>query len=319
MPPLIRASALRPVLQSTLQLQLRQLATRRASRSAPTPPPAAPPKPPRSLTGAYLTLAVFFAGSAIAFAYKMQEDEKMLAPYSYTQHRVGANTLLTPQHALLRVPLTPDEERLFDNLPNLVTVHHVMLGAPQIQIERPYTPINDGRLGDLELVVKRVPGGEVGRLAHSLKPGAEVAMRGPLQTFNLDQSQYDTVVMISTGTAVAPFLQLLSKAHPANTNFRLLHALPNPGKEDWATRFLEPLQAKWGDQLHVQRIPPGAVAKSDVQAALKDAGRVLVLVCLPPTLMQPLCGYLTPTLQQGPLTGLLRDIGLRPDQVKKLE
>lgn len=35
--------------------------------------------------------------------------------------------------------------------------------------------------------------------------------------------------------------------------------------------------------------------------------------------MQPLCGYLTPTLEQGPLTGLLKDIGLRRDQVKKLE
>ncbi|TXT15580.1 hypothetical protein VHUM_00083 [Vanrija humicola] len=188
-----------------------------------------------------------------------------------------------------------------------------------MQIERPYTPVNDPAAGELQLVVKRVPGGEVGRLAHSLPAGANLAMRGPLPTFTVDPEQYDTVVMISTGTAVAPFLQLLSKASPGTTQFKLLHALPAPGRDDWAARFLEPLQAKWGDKLQVSRIAPGTVAAADVKSALKDSGNVLVFVCLPPTLMQPLCGYLTPTLQQGPLTGLLRDIGLRPEQVWKLE
>lgn len=36
-------------------------------------------------------------------------------------------------------------------------------------------------------------------------------------------------------------------------------------------------------------------------------------------LMRPLCGPLAPTLRQGPLTGMLKDMGLRPDQVWKLE
>jgi hypothetical protein len=36
-------------------------------------------------------------------------------------------------------------------------------------------------------------------------------------------------------------------------------------------------------------------------------------------LMRPLCGALAPTLHQGPLVGLLREMGLRPDQVWKLE
>ncbi|KAL1413619.1 hypothetical protein Q8F55_001394 [Vanrija albida] len=292
----------------------------RYSTSPPPPPPSPPPtKPPRSLSGAYLAVALAFAGGAAGLAYRLQAEERQLQPYAYSTHAVGANERLTPQHTLLTVPLSPAEAALFADPERGVTVHHVMLGAPQIQIERPYTPVNDARSGDAQLVVKRVPGGEVGRLVHSLSPGQEVAMRGPLPTFTLDPEQYDTVVMISTGTAVAPFLQLLSKAGPGSTQFRLLHALPGPGRDDWAQRFLGPLQAKWGDRLSVQRIPPGAVAASDVKAALKDAGRVLVFVCLPPTLMQPLCGYLTPTLQQGPLTGLLRDIGLRPEQVWKLE
>jgi cytochrome-b5 reductase len=36
-------------------------------------------------------------------------------------------------------------------------------------------------------------------------------------------------------------------------------------------------------------------------------------------MMRPICGPLTITLQQGELTGHLRDLGLRSDQVLKLE
>lgn len=44
----------------------------------------------------------------------------------------------------------------------------MMVGAPDIQIERPYTPINDPVAdGDVKMVVKRVKGGEVGRSASS--------------------------------------------------------------------------------------------------------------------------------------------------------
>lgn len=39
-----------------------------------------------------------------------------------------------------------------------------MIKNPDLQIERPYTPVNDvARDGELDLVVKRVQGGEVGR------------------------------------------------------------------------------------------------------------------------------------------------------------
>jgi cytochrome-b5 reductase len=49
-----------------------------------------------------------------------------------------------------------------------VTIHHVMIKSPDLQIERPYTPINDVVAdGELKLVVKAVKGGEVGRYVHS--------------------------------------------------------------------------------------------------------------------------------------------------------
>lgn len=45
-----------------------------------------------------------------------------------------------------------------------VTIQHVMIKSPDLQIERPYTPVNDVRKdGEVKVVVKRVKGGEVGR------------------------------------------------------------------------------------------------------------------------------------------------------------
>jgi hypothetical protein len=46
----------------------------------------------------------------------------------------------------------------------MVDVWHVYVKSPDLQIERPYTPINDvEKDGFARLLVKRVKGGEVGR------------------------------------------------------------------------------------------------------------------------------------------------------------
>jgi hypothetical protein len=87
--------------------------------------------------------------------------------------------------------------------------------------------------------------------------------------------------MVSTGTAVAPFLQLLAKAPVGTTTYRLLQAKPAAG-DDWSAEYIAPLQKRFGDKLEVQRIEPGLVRQADVVDALEGGERVLVLVCLPP-------------------------------------
>jgi len=47
---------------------------------------------------------------------------------------------------------------------NTIVIQHVMVKNPDLQIERPYTPINDvEHNGQIDLIVKKVKGGEVGR------------------------------------------------------------------------------------------------------------------------------------------------------------
>lgn len=104
------------------------------------------------------------------------KSRKPLDPYTYSDHHtVQSNTRLTARHAHLAIPLSPTDAAQFrppgdkgvegtDKADEVVVIQHLMVKNPDIQIERPYTPINDvGKDGEIELVVKRVKGGEVGR------------------------------------------------------------------------------------------------------------------------------------------------------------
>ena len=90
-----------------------------------------------------------------------------LSPYQYTRHTVRSVERLGPQHLLLRIDLNDKSRAMFsvdEQDPEAVTIQHVCVKSPDLQIERPYTPINDpARDGYMEFVVKRVRGGEVGR------------------------------------------------------------------------------------------------------------------------------------------------------------
>ncbi|BEI89758.1 uncharacterized protein CcaverHIS019_0211200 [Cutaneotrichosporon cavernicola] len=320
-------------------------------RALPTPPAHTTrfliPGTPRARRRLLAVLAL------IPFLAYYLNPKQPLNPQVYSDHPVTAVDKVGPAHVELVVGVSEGERGMFGpeavsaspygvppRPPNLspsfssasssqptppstpVVVQHIMVKNPDLMIERAYTPVNDVSAdGIMRMIVKRVRGGEVGRLVHTRNPGDMVGLRGPVATFAITPSDYDRIVMISTGTAVAPFLQLLAKDTPGSgsTQYTLLQQSPSGGREDWSADYIAPMAAKWGEGLEVRRIPPGIVKREDVTAALKGAERPLVLVCLPTGLMRPLCGALAPTLHQGPLVGLLRDMGLRPDQVWKLD
>ncbi|KAH9844199.1 ferredoxin reductase-like C-terminal NADP-linked domain-containing protein [Rhodofomes roseus] len=112
----------------------------------------------------------------------------------------------------------------------------VYIKDDDIQVERPYTPLEgvDER-GRMKFWIKKYDKGEVGRWLHSKKMGNRIELRGPLSTWLWDDNKWDEVVMISGGTGITPFYQLLhakllkdpSKV-PTKTRFTLLHASRKP-------------------------------------------------------------------------------------------
>jgi hypothetical protein len=101
------------------------------------------------------------------------DDTPDLTPFKYTKHRVLSVKRISPQHVLVDIQISESSRKAFGNtktegLPSgdggNLDVWHVYVKSPDLQIERPYTPINDvEKDGFVRLLVKRVKGGEVGR------------------------------------------------------------------------------------------------------------------------------------------------------------
>jgi len=126
-----------------------------------------------------------------------------------------------------------------------------------------------------------------------LQVGNGVEVRGPIPTFSISPAEYDRIIMVSTGTGIAPFLQLLSRMTPEKSShggpkLDLVHLQPGSGKEDWAVSggMIPRLEAKFGERLAVHRPPPQLISGETIRSALKQSldekERIMVLVCLPP-------------------------------------
>ncbi|EKM59147.1 uncharacterized protein PHACADRAFT_113420 [Phanerochaete carnosa HHB-10118-sp] len=123
----------------------------------------------------------------------------------------------------------------------------IFIKDDDIQVERPYTPLEgiDGG-GKMRLWVKRYPKGEVGRWLHSKRVGDKIEIRGPLKTWPWQEETWDEIIMVSGGTGITPFYQLLhfmlfsGKSSSWRTRFTLLHSSQTPGELPPA-EILQPL------------------------------------------------------------------------------
>ncbi|KAF9783021.1 ferredoxin reductase-like C-terminal NADP-linked domain-containing protein [Thelephora terrestris] len=240
-----------------------------------------------------------------------------------------------------------------------------------IQVERPYTPLEGiDKDGKIKLWVKKYPKGEVGRWLHSKKPGECIEIRGPLQTWLHEDhySEWDEIIMISGGTGITPFYQLLHEElikpklpggrNPAlsNTRFTLLHAsrsaedLPPSAllgplisiAQNDPSRLRVKLFVDEKDSstdapyyLNVGRIDSKAVEdvleikqptiwdrlswrNFDPKGIAGEGRKVLFLVCGPDPMISAVAGPRGRNYSQGPVGGILGQLGFGSEQVRKL-
>ncbi|KAF8341621.1 uncharacterized protein EI90DRAFT_2965962 [Cantharellus anzutake] len=118
-------------------------------------------------------------------------------------------------------------------------IYSVYIKDDDLQIERPYTPLfGVEKNGEMVFWIKRYEGGEVGRWLHSKNVGDTVEIRGPVPTLSLAkemENDWDQIIMISGGTGITPFFQLLhlflqdgSGKAVTKPHITLLHSSPNP-------------------------------------------------------------------------------------------
>lgn len=85
---------------------------------------------------------------------------------------------------------------------------------------------------DLQITVKRTPGGLVSNWLHdNLGAGDEVEIEGPLGSFNLDDLPYETPLFLSGGSGITPVMSMLRALTDRATDqdISFIHSARTPG------------------------------------------------------------------------------------------
>ncbi|KAL6070849.1 NADH-cytochrome b5 reductase [Balamuthia mandrillaris] len=196
---------------------------------------------------------------------------------------------------------------------------------------RPYTPISsDDDLGYFDLLVKVYPNGVMSRYLHSLKPGDELEVKGPISKIPYKPNMKKEIGMVAGGTGITPMYQVLKeilKNPEDKTQVSLIFA--NKSTEDILLKDELDNLAKKHPNFHihytVDSAPRGKwegsvgyVTKEMIQQHLPGpSDDALIMVCGPPGFYKHVSGSKAPDYSQGELDGLLKELGWRKNNVFK--
>ncbi|KAK5165705.1 uncharacterized protein LTR77_008628 [Saxophila tyrrhenica] len=146
-----------------------------------------------------------------------------------------------------------------------ILTQHTPSGA-WLPIFRPYTPVHDlDQRGVLELMVKKYPDGRASGHMHSLNPGDELTVRGPLPgQWTTPKDQRD-ILCIAGGAGITPIYSLTKGilANPEDkTRIELLWGV-NGTRDIVLKKELESLERQHPDRLRVIYAVSGPEAKPD--------------------------------------------------------
>jgi cytochrome-b5 reductase len=167
------------------------------------------------------------------------------------------------------------------------------------------------------------------RHVHSLKPGDTLEFKGPFGKVAYSSTYRKHIGMVAGGTGITPMLQVLRAAlsnKEDRTRFTLVFA--NISLDDVLLKTeLDQLAARHPNfQVHyvLQQAPPnwtgstGFVTKELLRSKLPPPGPdACIFVCGPPPMMNAISGDKMPDKSQGPVQGILKELGYDNSSVYK--
>ena len=205
-------------------------------------------------------------------------------------------------------------------------------GKPTFEL-RPYTPVSDPASKTLDLVVKVYPGGKIGNALKSMNVGEVIEFKGPIVKYeSATAAKKSSISMIAGGTGITPMLQmaeeLLQRKNYKNPMSLVycstsvddmmmkdrLDALAAAHNNFSVYYMLDKAPAGWtGGEGYVTK----EVVTSRLPCDAKDKD-ALVVCCGPPPMMKAVSGPKVSPQDQGPVEGLLKDLGFEASQVLKM-
>jgi len=202
------------------------------------------------------------------------------------------------------------------------------------EVARPYTPLNALVNNEVRLLVKVYPEGKVSQAFDKLKEGDTFQLRGPIVKLPYKANMKKALYLFAGGSGITPMLQLINAviANPEDkTQVTLFFA--NQTEEDILLRKqIDAIAAEHKNiTVHYSVDKPssdwkgfgGFVTKETLQKILPGAEHedILIYVCGPAGFYNCLSGSKDFTVSppgQGELTGLLKDLNYKSEQVFKL-
>lgn len=197
---------------------------------------------------------------------------------------------------------------------------------------RPYTPLSEhDEKGHFDLLVKEYPQGKMSKHIAQLQPGDQLLAKGPISKIEIKPNFKKQIGMIAGGTGLTPMYQIIHKilTDPSDkTEISLVFA--NVSEKDIPFKYeLDSLASRHPNfKIHYivdkkssssswkgsEGYVTADLIKKHMPAPSDDN---LVLVCGPPGFMKLISGDKAKDYSQGPLSGLLEELGYNEKQVFK--
>ncbi|KDQ20759.1 hypothetical protein BOTBODRAFT_26777 [Botryobasidium botryosum FD-172 SS1] len=260
-----------------------------------------------TIVGAWTAFGVYFIVKPSPSRAAPISSTLPLGPSHFTPVEITSSEPTSPNMKAITLKVPPN---LIPPPTVLPPVFSIYIKDDDIQVERPYTPLEGiDADGNVKLWVKRYHGAEVSRWLHGKKVGERIEIRGPVRTWDWKDGVWDEIIMISGGTGITPFYQLLhsifspSNPKPIQTHLTLLHSspdtpsLPPPHMLDQLHSYARDHPENLTVRLYVDTLDGTAqpndtslnirrIGKSDIERCLVERG----LKSAPPTWWQKLWG-----------------------------
>lgn len=225
------------------------------------------------------------------------------------------------------------EENMVSGLPVASAVVTKYKG-PEMEkpVIRPYTPVSDEEeKGILDFVIKKYPNGPMSEHVHSMAPGQQLEVKGPIPKYDMTPNKHEQIVMIAGGTGITPMYQVIRnifKNPEDKTKVTLVFG--NLTEQDILLRKefneLENTYPRRFRAFYVLDKPPaewtqgkGHINKDLLKTVMPEPkeGNIKIFVCGPPGLYKAISGAKKSPQDQGELDGILKELGYDKDQVYK--
>lgn len=185
--------------------------------------------------------------------------------------------------------------------------------------------------GYLDLLVKQYPNGPMSTHMHNMTPDQRLDFKGPLPKYAWTENKHDHIALVAGGTGITPMYQLARAIFKnPNDKTKVTLVFGNVTEEDILLRKelaeLENTYPQRFRAFYVLDKPPktwaggsGFISKELLKTVLPEPKEenIKVFVCGPPGLMKAISGNKVSPKDQGELTGSLKELGYKPEQVYK--